>query len=234
MQDDNTRPPRREFIGQLGMMAFAASIPRNVEARSTSGDSFSHLPRPASRAPLWDMSWVERISPAPYKVVIDSTKVEGDSLFTAGDILDTFHDVYNTPDDQTRVVVVMRHFGAAMGLTDALWDKYAIGEERTVTDPATKAPAKRNIFLRAGPNDKEKWELNSKIEPLVARGVTFLVCSRAAMSLASSLAKKVNKPVEEVQADVKAGLVPGAFLMPNGVFAVIRAQNAGCAFFKNS
>jgi intracellular sulfur oxidation DsrE/DsrF family protein len=180
------------------------------------------------------MSWVERISPAPYKVVVDSTKVEADALETASDVMDTFHEVYNTPDDQTRVVVVMRHFGAAMGLSDALWNKYAIGEERTVTDPQTKAPARRNIFLSAGPNEKEPWELKSKIEPLVARGVTILVCNRAAMGLATSLAKKANKPLEEVQADIKAGLVPGATLMPNGVFALIRAQNAGCALYRNT
>jgi intracellular sulfur oxidation DsrE/DsrF family protein len=180
------------------------------------------------------MSWVDRITAAPYKVVVDSTKIEGDALYTAADVMDTFHEVYNTPDDQTRVVVVMRHFGAAMGLSDAIWNKYAIGEERTVTDPLTKSPARRNIFLRAALNDKEPWELNSKIEPLMARGVTILVCNRAAMGLASTLAKKANKPLEEVQADVKAGLVPGAYLMPNGVFAIIRAQNAGCAFYRNT
>jgi hypothetical protein len=54
------------------------------------------------------------------------------------------------------------------------------------------------------------------------------------MGLATSLAKKANKPLEEVQADIKAGLVPGATLMPNGVFALIRAQNAGCALYRNT
>ena len=68
----------------------------------------------------------------------------------------------------------------------------------------------------------------------MARGVTLLVCNRAAMGLASSLAKRAKKPVEEVQADIRAGLVPGALLMPNGVFALIRAQNAGCAFYREA
>jgi intracellular sulfur oxidation DsrE/DsrF family protein len=180
------------------------------------------------------MSWVDRISAAPYKAVIDATKLENDPLYTASDIMDRFHEVYDSPDSQTRVVVVVRHFGAAMGLNDAAWDRYAIGEERNVTDPATKAPSRRNPFLRAGANVKESWDVNGKIEPLVARGVTFLVCNRATMGLASTLAKKSGKPLEEVQNDLKSSLVPGAYMMPTGIFGLIRAQNAGCALYREA
>jgi intracellular sulfur oxidation DsrE/DsrF family protein len=224
MQDDQGRAPRRVFLGQLGLLAVAGTAPLTaLQAQRT--------PATSGSSP-WDMSWVDRVAPAPYKAVIDATKLEGDALYTAMDLMDRFHEVYDTRDDQTRLVVVMRHSGAAMGLSDALWDRYAIGEERNVTDPATKAPARRNPFLRAAPNDHETWEINGKIEPLVARGVTVLVCNRAAMGLASSLAKKSNKPLEEVQADIRGGLVPGAALMPTGIFALVRAQNAGCALYR--
>ena len=221
MQDDQARPPRREFLERLGLVVMAASIPSVAAAESI---------WPHTAAPGWDMSWVERVSAAPYKAVVDTTKIEDDELETALDMLDTFHEVY--PNDEMRVVVVLRHYAAAMGLDDAMWDRYAIGEERTVTDPATKAPAKRNPYLRAGPDAKEAWERNGKIEPLVARGVIFLVCNRATMGLASTLAKKANKPVDDVKADLRANLIPGATLMPNGIFALIRAQNAGCAFYR--
>jgi intracellular sulfur oxidation DsrE/DsrF family protein len=226
MHQDHPRPPRREFLGQLGLMAIAASVtPAVARAESLAGESV---------APTWDMSWVERVTAAPYKAVIDTTKPQNDELYTALDILDTFHEVYDGPNEPTRVVVVFRHFAAAMGLADAMWDKYSIGEARTVTDPATKAPARRNPFLRAGSDAKENWEINSKIEPLAARGAIFLVCNRATMGLASSLAKKANKPVDEVQAELRANLVPGAIMMPNGIFALIRAQNAGCAFYRSA
>jgi intracellular sulfur oxidation DsrE/DsrF family protein len=208
------------------VLAVAASLPAGVGH----GES-SH--RVAASSP-WDMSWVDRVSAAPYKAVIDVTKIDNDPLYTALDIMDRFHEVYDSPDSQTRVVVVMRHFAAAMGLNDAAWDRYAIGEERTVTDPATKAPARRNPFLRAGPSVKESWDINGKIEPLVARGVTLLVCNRATMGLASTLAKKSGKPLEEVQNDLKSSLVPGAYMMPNGIFGLIRAQNAGCAFYREA
>jgi intracellular sulfur oxidation DsrE/DsrF family protein len=224
MHDDLPRPARREFLGQLGLIAMAASIPTGIaEAMPIAR---------GSSAPTWDMSWVERVSSAPYKTVIDTTKVENDELYTAADVMDTFHEVY--PNEQTRVVVVFRHFAAAMGLNDAMWERYPIGEERSVTDPTTKAPSRKNPFLHADPTAKESWEINSRIEPLVARGVTFLVCNRATMALGSSLAKKVNKPADEVQADLRSNIVPGAILMPNGIFALLRAQNAGCAFFRQA
>jgi hypothetical protein len=183
-------------------------------------------------SPAWDMSWVERVTAAPYKVAIDTTKLDGDGLYVALDILDTFHEVYGGGNEPMQVVVVLRHFAAAMAQRDAMWERYGIGEERSVTDPETKAPAKRNPFLRPSPSAKESWELNSKIEPLVARGVIFLVCNRATMGLASSLAKRVNKPVDDVKEDLRTNVVPGAILMPNGIFALVRAQNAGCAFFR--
>ena len=215
------RSPRREFLGQLGLIAISATaIPTVARAESNA-------------VPDWDMSWVERVSAAPYKAVIDTTKVQDDELFTALDILDTFRDVYKGPEE-TRVVVVFRHFAAAMGLNDAMWQKYPIGEERNVTDPDTKAPAKHNPYLRAGANAKESWAVNSRIEPLVARGVIILMCNRATMGLASTLAKKLNKPAEDVQNDFRANVVPGAILMPNGIFALIRAQNAGCAFYRQA
>ena len=222
---DNQQPRRREFIGQLGALAMAATVPtpREIDAR-----------RRLVASSAWDMSWVERVTAAPYKVAIDTTKIEGDGLYVALDILDTFQEVYGGGNEPMQVVVVLRHFAAAMAQRDAMWERYGIGEERNVTDPETKSPAKRNPFLRASPNAKESWEVNSKIEPLVARGVIFLVCNRATMGLASSLAKRVNKPVDEVKEDLRTNVVPGAILMPNGIFALIRAQNAGCAFFRQT
>ena len=222
---DNQQPRRREFIGQLGAIAMAATVPSAREL-----DASRRLVASAA----WDMSWVERVTAAPYKVAIDTTKIENDELYTAFDILDTFHEVYGGGNEPMQVVVVLRHFAAAMAQRDAMWERYGIGEERSVTDPETKVPAKRNPFLRPSPSAKESWELNSKIEPLVARGVIFLVCHRATMGLASSLAKRVNKPVDEVKEDLRTNVVPGAILMPNGIFALIRAQNAGCAFYRQA
>ena len=46
--------------------------------------------------------------------------------------------------------------------------------------------------------------------------------------------ERMKKDVEQVRSEVRAGLVPGATLMPTGIFALVRAQNAGCAYMKGS
>src|SRR5512138_287778 len=120
MKDDQ-QPRRREFIGQLGAIAMAATVhsPRELDATR----------RPVASS-AWDMSWVERVTAAPYKVAIDTTKIGNDELYTALDILDTFHEVYGGGNEPMQVVVVLRHFAAAMAQRDAMWEKYGIGEER--------------------------------------------------------------------------------------------------------
>ena len=70
------------------------------------------------------------------------------------------------------------------------------------------------------------------LETLMARGTIVLVCNVAAGNVGSALARATGKDVEEVRADVRRNLVPGAILVPTGVFALIRAQNAGCAFLR--
>jgi intracellular sulfur oxidation DsrE/DsrF family protein len=224
MQDDADRSRRREFLGQLGIMAIIAGRPRSVLVPSARR-------REAGPSP-WDMSWVDRITAAPYKAVLDSQNLDdGAALDYAADIMNTFREVYNGPDTQTRVVVVMRRLGVPMALKDELWDRSAIGEARKVNDPVTTAPAKRNPWLRAAPN-APSYEVDSKLESLMPRGLTVLVCNRAAMNMAHSFAEKYKLDVEKVREEVRNGLIPGALLMPNGIFAIVRAQNAGCAYLK--
>jgi intracellular sulfur oxidation DsrE/DsrF family protein len=221
--DSDDRKPRRSFLGQLGLAALA-----------TTGTGRAMLAQPASSARQsspWDMSWVDRVTAAKYRAVVDATTMkEGYALDIADDIMNTFHEVYGGPNEETRIVVVMRRSGTPMALQDALWDRYAIGEDSKVNDPATKKPARRNPYLRAVSGHAN----SATLEPLMARGLTVLVCNRSAMNWARSFAERFKRDAEEVQSEVRAGLVPGALLMPNGVFALVRAQNAGCAIMKET
>src|SRR3989441_10412513 len=96
----------------------------------------------------WDLSWVDRLTEVPYRVVFDANHVaDGSALDLTLMFLDQYHEVYGTRDDQARAVIVMRQLGTPLALGDALWDRYAIGEEIKVQDPATHQPARRNPFL---------------------------------------------------------------------------------------
>src|SRR5436190_6950465 len=114
--DSDDRTPRRSFLGQLGLAALA-----------TTGTGRAVLAQPtpnARRSSPWDLSWIDRVAAAKYRAVIDATTMkEGYALEIADDIMNTFHEVYDSANEETRVVVVMRRSGTPMAFQDGLWDR---------------------------------------------------------------------------------------------------------------
>ena len=223
------RSDRRDFLKQLGLATAAVGgamvTPLDAATLERAGDAL------ARSDGAWDMSWVEAVQRAPYKAVFDSPALaDGAALDLAAGILDDFTAVYGQ-DAGFRPVIVMRQLGQVMAFGDALWDRYGIGAERQVNDPLTKQPARRNPYAKAVAGDPA-WAVAAKLETLRARGAIFLVCNRASMNWAERAAERTHTNVDSVRAAVRAGLVPGATLMPTGVFALVRAQNAGCAFMR--
>jgi intracellular sulfur oxidation DsrE/DsrF family protein len=215
---------RREFLAQLGVAAAAIAFDAD-EMRAASG---------ATAGSPWDTSWLDRLAAAQYRVVFNASDIaDGAAMDYASTFFDNFHEAHGTSDAQTRPVIVFRRLGTVMALNDVLWDKYSIGEDRKVNDPATRAPAKRNVFWKPAPGAPPEAASN-KIETLHKRGMISLVCNIAAMNVGYSLAQKSGRDVEEVRQEVKANLVPGAILVPSGIYALIRAQNAGCAFMQGT
>jgi intracellular sulfur oxidation DsrE/DsrF family protein len=223
---------RRDFLRQLTLATAAVgggaiASPLGAEELSRVADHFG------APSAAWDMSWVDQLERARYKAVFDSPALsDGAALDLAAGIQDNFKEVYGS-DDGVRMVIVMRQLGQVMAFNDDLWNRYNIGEDRKVNDPLTKQPALRNPYLKAVAGDPD-WAVASKLETLHARGAIFLVCNRASMNWAAGAAERTKKDVEQVRNDVRNGLVPGATLMPTGVFALVRAQNAGCAYMKGS
>ena len=222
---------RRDFLTKLGLGAVALSgsalvTPLDAEAPDRMSEALA-------AEPTWNMSWTEELQKVPYKAVFDSPSLaDGAALDLAAGIWDNFKEVYGT-DSNSRMVIVMRQLGQVMAFNDSMWEKYSIGEERKVNDPLTKQPAKRNPWAKVIAGDPA-WAIASKLDTLRARGAIFLVCNRASMNWATSAAERMRLDVEAVKNDVRNNLVPGAILMPTGVFALVRAQNAGCAYMRGS
>jgi hypothetical protein len=214
---------RRGFVGGMCALAGANLLP-----------SVS-LPHAATHpSSPWDMSWVDKLARRTHKVAFDTTVIDdGIALDHASMIFDQFHDVFSGDDSQTGVVLVMRQNGTVMGFADELWERYPLGDDPKLTDPETKKPARRNPFYAVRPNDSPN-QASNRIERLMARGAIVLVCNNATTNIARSMARTTGKDVETVVADFRQHLVPGAILLPSGVFAMICAQNAGCAFMRAS
>lgn len=214
---------RRNFLARMSSVAAAMAL----DADEMRADLSAPPEGP------WDTSWIPRVERAKYRVVFNTNApADGNAFNLVLAFLDSYAEVHGTTDEETRAVLVFRQLGTVMALNDEMWSRYAIGADRKINDPATGAPAERNVFWKsaqgAAPPAKDK------IEPLHARGMVSLVCNVSLGSIGSSFAKAANRDVEEVRKEVRANLVPGAIIVPSGIYGLIRAQNAGCAFMQGT
>lgn len=215
---------RRGFIAQIG--AGAATGLLDVHELRAGND--------AAKQSAWDTTWIDRLSKAQFRVVFNVTDIaDGAILGYASTFFGQYHEVHGTNDAETRPVGVFRWLGTPIAFNDAMWDRYAIGADRKVNDPVTKAPARRNIYWRT-PAGASAQDAAMTLEALHARGMISLVCNVATENFERSLAESTKRDPAEVIRDLKANLVPGATLVPSGIYGLIRAQNAGCAYMQGT
>jgi intracellular sulfur oxidation DsrE/DsrF family protein len=212
---------RRRFIAQVGAGAAASLLDvEELEAGTR-----------AATQGEWDTAWIARLTPAQFRVVFNVSDIsDGAVLSYASAFLDHFHEVHATSDAQTQPVAVFRRLGTPIAFNDEMWDRYSIGADRKLMDPVTRAPARRNVFWKAPAGASSDAGTGPKLETLHARGMISLVCNIALENWGRSLAEQVKRDAGDVIRDLKANLVPGATLVPSGIYALIRAQNAGCAY----
>jgi intracellular sulfur oxidation DsrE/DsrF family protein len=214
---------RRKFVGQLGALAAAMSV---------AGDEL-HAASDSSQG-MWDTTWLDRLAAAKYRVVFNASEVsDGDVLSHAASFFEDYRTVHGTTDRDTRPVIVFRRGGTPMAVNDHLWQTYAIGESLKLKDPETHAVATRNVFWKAR-KGASGWEADTALESLQKRGLISLVCNIALGNWARRWAESTNRDPESVLAEARANLIPGAILVPSGIYGLIRAQNAGCAYMPGS
>jgi hypothetical protein len=245
---NDPRTPRRQFIGELAVgaaaLAAAACTPAATAATAASqaptpAPGASSPPQPSTPpAPVkWDATWMERIT-AKHKSVFDSPEIEdGTALYHAMSYLGSVKDVFGTGDSDASVVVVLRHRAVPMLFNDAMWTKYSIGAATKTMDEKTKKPVTRNVFyekLDAQGNPVTSERPAPLIKSLTARGVIFVGCDLATRGFSFRAATASKQEFRTVYEEIKQNLVPGATLMPTGVFATLLAQEAGCSLMRST
>jgi len=194
-------------------------------------------PLPPQSSLTWDSSWMGKIT-AKHKAVFDSPEInDGTALYHAMSYLGSVKDVFGTGDSDASVVVVLRHMAVPMLFNDAMWEKYNIGMETKTNDEKTKAPVTRNVFFQR--LDKEgKPATDEKPSPtiksLTNRGVIFIGCDLATRGFSYRIAQKTKQEQRAVYEEIKQNLVPGATLMPTGIFGMLLAQEAGCSLLRST
>jgi len=62
--------------------------------------------------------------------------------------------------------------------------------------------------------------------------VIFIGCDLATRGFSYRIAAKTKQAQSAVYEELRQNLVPGAILMPTGVFGMLLAQEAGCSFMR--
>lgn len=221
---------RRDFVVGLGRVAVAA--PLGLHLTEVGAQHVDQSSRPALTGD-WDLSWIKRLEAATDRAVFDwptmGDPIDPIVLQIAQRYLDNCSAVYGGSEFRAGVVLNIRTTATSAALTDAPWDRFSLGAEYKVDDPDTKQPARRNPFLRRA---REAPAGMPDLAELIQRGAILLACDFALGHLAKRLAARLGRPADVMQAELRAGLLPGCFLVPSGIFGLARAQNAGCAFVR--
>jgi hypothetical protein len=209
---------RRGFLGRLAVGALAAAaIPR-----AALGDRAF---RPAADDPD---RWLDGLTGKHRQIydVLSPDKASEGAAF-ARNFLNANNDGYGLADADVNVVVSFRHMAFAMGLNDAMWAKYRLGELLQFNDHGSGRFATRNV--NAGSPDDTRTS-SSSLAALHARGGVFTVCGMALAAYADRAARTAGTDAAAVVADFRANFVPGAIEVVAGVIAVNRAQERGLSY----
>jgi intracellular sulfur oxidation DsrE/DsrF family protein len=210
---------RRTFLTTLGGLA----------AFGAAADAQQSTPAPASARPI-DISWFDTFK-GQHKQVFDlgSFDLSVDSpLRQPVTYLTVHHDLSHLePPDDINVICAISHKAFPMNATDALWEKYKIGDHWGIKDPQTGKPSVRNLFVGPTANPGA-----ATVRGLQARGVIFWQCNFALGAIASELAQVSGAKVPEIRADLLSGLLPGVRLVPAHTWAIGHVQEHGFTYEK--
>jgi hypothetical protein len=207
---------RRTFLATIGGVAgFGAA-------------GAAQAPRPAP-AVQWDLSWLDQLK-GKHKQLFDVGNMnisEDTPLRMPVNYLDFFRDLYHAEPPDVNVAIGIQGRAFPMNASDAIWEKYQLGERWTIEDPQTGKPATRNIFLGQATGGGAAF-----VRPLQARGVIFWQCNQALQGVVGRLAQQTGKSPADVRADLVAGLNPGVKLVPAHTLLVGLCQERGFTYEK--
>jgi hypothetical protein len=184
---------------------------------------------PAPVGDKWDMSWCDRVN-GKVRAVFDSPGVEeGAALFRAQVWRDEHKEVYGTPINEASAVIVFRHDGIPLVMNDAFWGRFDLGKELKIKDPKGKKWTTVNPIASTPPGSPAEFA-NYNLPAFIASGGIVLACNFAFGEMVGRFKAADKLSADDARKRALEHLIPGVILQPSGVFAALRAQQAGCNY----
>ena len=220
---------RRDFLGWLGATSVFAAAGGPLAAREP--DAAPHALTPLDDT--WDVSWVDRVQ-GKHRAVFDSPEVsEGMGLYRAVMWRKQYKEVYGTAPDEMNAILVIRHAAIPLAMNDAYWERFQVGKSVKMKDQKTKKWYVRNPIRTVGPDTPPAYA-DFSLEGLLASGGVVLACNLAFREVVYNFRTKDKLSREDAEKVARAHLIPGVILQPSGIFAALRAQQAGCGYIMAS
>jgi intracellular sulfur oxidation DsrE/DsrF family protein len=210
----NATTARRGFLGRIA--AFAAGLTIAAPAGLAAEEAtFNAAADPALEA------WFGRIK-GKHRMVFDAPEPNnGMPAIWPRVYLNTMQATYPAV---TTAVVILRHAGLGLALSDPIWAKYHLGEVFNVKDgdsPAMKNPYATITNLPLP---------GLGIVELLKSGVLVGACDVALTIYSAGAAQKMSMDPAAVKKEWIAGLLPGVQVVPSGVLGVAHSQELGCNY----
>jgi intracellular sulfur oxidation DsrE/DsrF family protein len=228
MSESASHTGRRDALKSLAGGAFAiASL--GAAACATPAQAISTAPRPippVSGRGDWDMSWLQRVNKRRRMVFDTSDVSDGMGIAFVAAYLQGAADAYGDPDAST--VLVHRHASVSVVLNDDMWKRLGLGESHKMKDSKSGEFVQVNPFLSK--NQKTQDFAEGTLDKLMEKGTIVVACNRALTARAFTLANKEKISRDEARKQLFAAIIPGVYVVPNGVFGVCAAQEVGCGY----
>ena len=220
---------RRAFLGAAAANAAALAIMPDT--------MFAGMPADLSAAvssDTWDVTWVDSLK-GKHRAVFDCTEVEsGYGVWRASAWVGHYMDVMKVAQADLSPAIVLRHNAIVLAMQQSFWDKYKIGAKKGITHPVTGEPTSKNPVLLDEKDGIPAPFNNAGLRKQLDRGVVVLACNLALQDCVELIKGTDKVSPEEARKRAIAYLIPGVILQPSGVFAAIRAQEAGASYLKAS
>ena len=224
---------RREFLGKVAVnAAVLGAMPLSMDFTSL---SFTASPVGAQQGEKWDTTWPSKLT-GKHKAVFDVPEVEsGYGVWRASVWAKQYNEVLGIAPKDMSAAVVLRHNGIVLAMQQSFWDKYGIGKAKNVLHPVTQQQTDRNPVLLSAARGEVPEQFDAvALDKFIGRGGIALACNMALADCVELIKSKDGVSDADARKQAIAYLVPGVILQPSGVFAAIRAQEAGATYLRAS
>src|SRR4051812_14960968 len=229
-----TKTHRRGFLGRMLGTAAALTV--------ASGE------QPANAQQSGPDDWINGVK-GTHRCLFDFPQHKnGLPLLHILNYLNTYSAAYKTTPGQVGAVGTFYSAGnqasIPLAFNDAIWAKYGLGAYLGLKD-STGKPYTRNVFNQPTGSDLHLLmdAMQSPtipalaaavpalgIESLQKMGTTFLLCANALGIWCLELEARGKGKAADIEAEMRANLLPGVTIVPAMVIAIEKAQEAGIRY----